>query len=126
MSVVSNSYQTGLPCRAASAIRTSYASVHTKSHADLQVSHHMGLRSCARGGNRSHDRSNAADEVRVGLIDPILAHRAEDVDHERVFDHLDLVREPTGNLHHLAGTHHDLLAVEPESQHAAQDATDLL
>src|SRR5205814_5422818 len=54
-------------------------------------------------------RSLSPLKVRVGLVDPVLTHGAEDVDHERVLEHVDAVRHAARNLHHLAAADDDLV-----------------
>ena len=67
-----------------------------------------------------------AREVSVGPVNPVLSHRAEHVDDDRVFEHGDRMRDAAGNLHDFARADDDLALVELELERTAEDAADLL
>ena len=68
----------------------------------------------------------SASKVIVGLVDPILSNRAEDVDRERILEHLDLVLDPTWNLEHVTFAENNLAPIDRELQYAFQDLRNLL
>ena len=51
-------------------------------------------------------------EVIVGVIEPVLADRAEHVELERVLERLGLVLDPRRDVQHLAFADGDLLAAD--------------
>ena len=79
-------------------------------------------RSGAGGVNQRQFRAHSstgwasASKVIVGLVDPILSNRAEDVDRERILEHLDLVLDPTWNLEHVTFAENNLAPIDRELQ----------
>src|SRR5262249_26885465 len=65
-------------------------------------------------------------EISVGLVEPVLTWRIEDVYVDRIFDGLGLVRHVGGNAEDFARTNNDFLAVNPELQRAFHDVGELL
>ena len=65
-------------------------------------------------------------EVVVGLIQPVLPDRTEDVERKGVVERLGLMLDPRGNMQHLAFAHGDLLAADEELERALQDVGHLL
>ena len=78
---------------------------------------------------RSIATSSPVLEVAVGVIEPVLANGAEDVDVERVLERLGLVRHVGRNVEYLSRADDDfLLAIDadPELERALDDPGDLL
>src|SRR5262245_38920817 len=65
-------------------------------------------------------------EVGIRAVEPVLPHRAEDVEDFRVLDHLDAVLGPRGNLERLPAADDDGVAGDREGARARQDVADLL
>src|SRR6476646_4926325 len=57
-------------------------------------------------------------EVIVGLVQPVLTDRAEEIQLERVLEGLRLVFHPGGDVEHLPFAHGDLLAGDQEFERA--------
>src|SRR5207244_5703295 len=75
------------------------------------------------GAGRSVGR---ASEIVVGLRHPVLADGAEDVDHDRVFEHVDPMFEPWCNRDRLTLPHDHLRVGGHELERAAEHVSDLL
>src|SRR4249919_2892903 len=65
-------------------------------------------------------------EIVVGVIEPVLPDRAEDVELEGVLERLRLVLDPRRDVEYLAFAHGDLVAADQEFQRALEDVGDLL
>jgi hypothetical protein len=65
-------------------------------------------------------------KIRVGVIQPVLADRREDVQLERVVERLRLVLDPGRDVQDLAFADGDLLAGDEELQRALEHVGDLL
>src|SRR6185295_6179104 len=65
-------------------------------------------------------------EIVVGVIEPVLTNRAEDVELERIFQRLGLVLDPRRDVQHLALADDDFLAGDQELQRALQEVGHLL
>src|SRR5256885_7987345 len=64
-------------------------------------------------------------QIVVGLVQPVLARRIEDVQVHGVFERPGLVGHVRGDAQHFAGTHHQLLAVDGKFQRAFENVGDL-
>ena len=62
----------------------------------------------------------------VQIVDPVLTHGTEDVNHYRILQHGDAVLDSTWNLQHFVLTNDHLPPVDVEPQRAAQHTRDLL
>src|SRR5262249_55548757 len=65
-------------------------------------------------------------QISVGLVEPVLAWRIEDVYVDGIFHGLSLVRHVRRNAENFARTNDDFLAVNPELQRAFHDVGELL
>src|SRR5882672_11116423 len=67
-------------------------------------------------------------QVGVGLFQPVLARRTEDVDIEGILQRVGLVGQVARQMQHLSRAHHDLFALVPdeELQGTFQDVGELL
>ena len=64
-------------------------------------------------------------EIVIGLAEPILARRSEDVEIESVLEGPGFVWHVGGNAENLAGAHDDFLAVDREFESAFENVGEL-
>src|SRR5437867_848079 len=71
----------------------------------------------------------SAAQVGVGLVEPVLTRRREDVDVHRVLERFGLVRNVGGDVEHLTGPYEQLFLLvlsDPEPENAFEDVRQLL
>ncbi len=67
-----------------------------------------------------------ATKVLVGFVDPVGSGRIEDVEVDRVFERLSLVRHIAWDCQNLTRTNHNFPAIDPELERALENIGELL
>src|SRR6266542_4132528 len=80
---------------------------------------------------RSRKRRHGPDlflspQILVALVDPISARRRENVEVDRVFHGLRLVRHVRRDAKDLSGVHHNFFAIDPKLERPVEDIRQLL
>src|SRR5438876_3111189 len=76
-------------------------------------------------GTTSETELAAVPQVVVCFVQPVFARRVEDVEVHGIFERPGFVGHHRRDAQHLAGAHHDFLAVDREFQRALQDVRHL-